>query len=472
MKILLVEPPRVLGNANIRILGSVGQYKGNFCWPPLDLTIIAGLLRKNGIESDILDANASMIKIGDVKSKIKAASPDLVLFSTSTSTIGKDVNVAKVAKKVSNDITTVAIGAHIAAEPRETMKSCKELDMLVADPEPEMSVLRLIQKELRPQSVPGMFYRRGKSFVRNRSKKHMNLDDFGIPAHDKVDAKLYSDPLMVRKPMALTYSSRGCRWGRCIYCCNPYFYQPVRFRSIPLITEELKWLNEMGIHEIKWFDPEFNNNLKHTFDLCKSIIRNKIDISWAADMRVDIMSPKILNTMKKAGCHTILIGVESGDEKMLKTIKKGITLDMARRASKMIRKSNLRLITHFMLGLPGETKETMQKTLDFAKDLDPDATTFGIAVPHPGTEFTKFIEDGNYFTTKDYNKYDTSSPPVFNYPQLSSDEIYDFMKYAYREFYFRPGYIARRAMRVKSFTEFKTGLINFKSLLKKYMFGK
>lgn len=468
MKVLLIEPPRILKNANIRILGSVGQYKGDYCWPPLDLTIIAGLLRKNRIDSDILDANAAGLSFKDVKNKIKKVSPDIVIFSTSTSTISKDVGVARVAKGVSKKIITVAIGTHVAALPEETLKSCKELDMIVWNPEPEMSILNLLINNLNPHKVSGVCYRRGRSFVKNSYKKHMNLDDFGIPAHDKVDAGLYSDPLMIRKPMALTYTSRGCRWGKCIYCCNPYFYKPIRFRSISLVIKELKWLNELGIKEVKWFDPEFNNNLKHTSKLCDKIIKENIDITWSADMRVDLLPMKLLKKMKKAGCHTILIGIESGDPTILKNIHKGITLEQARKAVRKIRKAGMRVITHFLLGSPGETKKTMMKTLEFAKELNPDATTFGIVVPHPGTEFHDFIEKGSYFITRNYNKFDTSSPPVYNYPQLSSKEIYNFMRYAYRNFYFRPSYITKRILRVRSMTEFQNGIANFQNLIRRF----
>lgn len=465
MKILLVEPPRVLTNANIRILGSVGQYKGEYCWPPLDLTIIAGLLRKHGLDADIRDYNATRGTFEDLRKEMQDMHPDVVIFTTSTSTISSDLNVANIVKDVSPKTVTVAIGTHVAAKPDETMGACQHLDMIILNPEPEMSVLGLIKGNLKPGKVEGLCYRSDKKLVKSPYKKIVNLDEFGTPAHDKIDANLYSDPLMVRRPMALTYASRGCRWGKCIYCCNPYFYGPMRFRSIPNVIEELKWLVKLGIKEIKWFDPEFNNNIKYTEELCDRIIKEGIDITWAADMRVDIMPIELLEKMKKAGCHTILIGVESGDPEILNTIKKGITLDMVREAVKKIRKVGMNVITHFLVGLPGDTEESMRKTLNFAKELNPDATTFGIVVPHPGTEFTDIIEQGGCFITRDYNKYDTSSPPVYDYPNLSSQEIYEFMRYAYRSFYFRPTYILRKFLKVRSMTELRNGVANFRNLI-------
>jgi radical SAM superfamily enzyme YgiQ (UPF0313 family) len=471
MKILLIDPPpRVRTASNIRILGSLGQYKGDFCWPPLDLTIIAGLLRKNKIDSEIFDANVNRSSLDNVKKKVKHTNADVVIFLTSTSTIYGDLSVARAAKEVSEDIVTVAIGTHVAVLAEETLKMCEDLDIVVSDPEPELPILSLVLNDLDPRRSEGVCYRNGGSFKRNPSRKLMNLDELGIPAHDKLNLNLYSDPLMKRKPMALTYTSRGCRWGKCMYCCNPFFYQPLRFRSISTVIKELKWLNELGVKEIKWFDPELNHELKYTYELCDRMIKEGIDLTWSADVRADMLPIELLEKMKEAGCHTLLIGVESGDPSILSAIPKGITRAQAKEAVKNIKRVGISVITHFMLGLPGETKETMMRTLEFAKELDPDATTFGIATPHPGTAFYDFIEKNGFFVTKDFSKFDTCLPPVYNYPQLTSDQIFKFMRCAYRSFYFRPTYILKRLLKIKSLVEFENEIKNFLYLFKRYWF--
>lgn len=444
MKVLLIEPPPIKERV-LRILGSFGKTKADYIWPPLDLMIISGMLKRYDIESKILDANALNLSLNKVKEEIKKYDPDKVVFTTSTSTIINDIKIARITKEVSKEIETVAIGTHAFVTHEELIKN-KTLDFVSEYPESESWLLRLLTGQ-------------------NRIK---NLEDFGFPAHDELDLKLYRDPLQKRHPFTITFGSRGCWWSKCIYCSCPAFFEPLRKRKIENIIKELKWIVKLGIKEIKWFDAELNCDIDWLNKLCEEMIKNKIDLTWSGNARVDNLPAETLKLMKRAGCHTLHIGVESGDQKILDNIKKGITIEQVKEAVKNIKEVKLNVVTYFMLGLPGETLETMKKTLNLAKGLDPDATTFSVATPHPGTIFYDWLEKNKMFITKNYNNFDPSLPPVFNLKNLTSTEIYEFMRYSYRNFYFRPRYILRKLLKTRRLVEIKNGILNFLLLLRRY----
>ena len=469
MKYLLIEPPRVDEYGNLRIMGSMGSYKADMVWHPLDMMIISGYLQKNGFDSTILDANALNIDLQETKKRIENENPDVIIFTTSTSTIYSDLKLADIAKEVNKNIKTIAIGTHVSAVPLETLQLNTNLDAVVIDSEPEFAILSLIKNKLEFKNTNGFFYRNRNTIIQNKpNPRIMNLDDLGFPSHDKVDQNLYNDPLQKRKPFTMTYATRGCWHGKCIYCSCPFFFQPARMRSVQHIIKELEWIQSLGIKEIKWFDAEFNNFPDKTNELLDEMIKRKIDLTWSALARVDNLPKETIEKMKKAGCHTLHVGIESASPQILKNIRKNISLDQAEETVKNIKDSGINVLTYFMLGLPGETKETMQKTLEFAKKLDPVATTFSIATPHPRTLFHTWLEQNKLLKTKDYSKYNPSLPPVYDLPDLKSEEIYKFMKYAQKSFYLRPSFILKRLVEIRSFTQLKNGIKTFNMIRKRY----
>jgi anaerobic magnesium-protoporphyrin IX monomethyl ester cyclase len=469
MKCVLIEPPRVDSQGNLRIMGSIGTYKAKMSWPPLDLMIISGYLDRNGFRSKIIDANAMNIGFDDVKKILEKENPDIVIFTTSTSTILSDLKIANIANEINKDIKTVAIGTHVSAVPLETMKLNMKLDAVVIDPEPEVAVLSLIENLLDFNKTKGIYFRKGKRIIKKaRNKKIMNLDVLGFPSHEKINLKIYSDPFQKRKPLTLTYTTRGCWHGKCIYCSCPFFFQPARSRSTKSVLEELEWIESLGIKEVKWFDAEFNSFPKRINSILDGIIKRKIDITWSALVRVDNLPVKTIEKMKKAGCHTLHVGIESANPEILKNIRKNISLDQARKTVENIKSSGLNVVTYFMLGLPGETKYTMRKTLEFAKELDPDATTFSLATPHPKTLFHTWLKQKKYLKNVDYSKYNPMLPPVYDLPNLKSEDIYKFMNYAQRDFYLRPTFIIKRALKTKNLVELENGIRTFFMLLQRY----
>jgi len=447
-EVLLIEPPSPHKKGVIRILGSLGTYKTNMAWPPLDLMIIDGLLNKEKIKSFIFDANGIGGNWEDIKEIVRLVKPRLVVFTTSTTTIIHDLITAQVVKKNFPDSLTAAIGTHITALPEETLKLSPYLDIAIFD-EPEMVILKLLKNNFSLEDTRGICFRKNGTIYKNPSGgKLEDLDFLGFPSHHKLPLSIYRDPLTERLPMTITYGSRGCI-NSCIYCCSR-FYTPLRLRSIEKIVEELKWIEDLGIREVRFFDLGLTNDLTWAKRLFEEMLRNRIKLTWSCEARVDRINREMVRLMKEAGCCSIDIGVETGDREILKRIKKNITLEEVEEAVRIIKREKIKVMTHFILGLPGENKETIRRTIQFALKLNPDFMAMGIATPHPGTPFYDFLKENGYLKTEDWSYYDPIKPPVFDYPQISGEEIYKNLQHAYRKFYLRPGYIIKRIKNINS----------------------
>ncbi len=467
MEVLLVEPPAVTDMGSLRVLGSIGTFKADMAWPPLDLMIISGLLEKYKISSTIYDANTLRTTFKDLSEKIKEEDPKIVVFTTSTTSIMHDIEVAKVVKEVSGDILTVAIGTHVMALPEETLRESPHLDVCVYS-EPELPVLDIVKEGYKLEKANGIAYRKGDDIV--KTSPHTlchNMDDFGFPSHNKIPLELYRDPLMRKSPMTITYGQRGCI-NRCTYCCST-FYGPIRHRTIDHLISELKWIEELGIKEIRWFDMGFTNNLGWAEKLLDRMKAEKIDLTWNCNARSDRLPDELLAKMKEAGCHAISIGGESGDPTILKNVKKNVTPEVIKGAVERTRKAGISPMVYFMVGLPGETRETAQHTINFAKEINPDIVTFGVATPHPGTEFYNYVKENKHFENYDWSQYDPNKKPVFGYPDFSSDEIYETMKHGYQSFYLRPSYVFKRMIGMHTPLDVKNNFRNFVGFLRRYV---
>lgn len=464
-EVLLVEPPATNRFGNLRTLGSIGTLKSDIRWPPLDLMIIAGLLRKYGIDTEIFDANSLRFELTDVKKIIEEKKPRLVVFTTSTPTLYQDLKVANVSKLVSNEILTAVTGSHINALAKETLELSKNLDFAIPT-DSEFTILKLIQANYYPENIPGLSYRNNGEIIRNDQKENpLNLDELGIPAHDKAPLKIYRDPFTKKKTMTVTYASRGCINRPSCIMCSACFYEPVRYRSVKIMIEEMQWLKNMGVQEIRFpFESGFNN-FKIANELFDKMIEEKINLRFTCNGRADYLPLELLKKMKEAGCMAINIGCESADQQIMKFMHKNVTLEQIRKTVENIKKVGMDVLVYFIFGLPFETQETMQKTLRFAKSLKADLVTFGIAIPHPGTFFYQYLKEKGYLLTEKWDKYDPMFPPPYSYPHLSSKEIYEFARKSYRSYYLRVGFITKRFLKFKLKEEFK----NFIGFLNRYV---
>lgn len=473
MKILIIEPPAVSKFGNQRIFGGNGSNKSDFRKPPLDLMMISGYLRKEGFDNTLLDANASRRTIDDIKEFIKRISPCVVFFSTSTCTIYKDLLVARVAKEINPSIVTVAIGTHVMALPEETFKESQYLDVIVYSSEWEQATLNIVKNISDLRSAKGIFFREssGEIIKTDFQPPISNLDDLGFPSHNKLEQQLYGDPTSKRLPKTMVMGQKACI-NNCSFCCQPAFFgAPIlRKRSVGHFLEELKWVRSLGFREVMFNDATLTADEAWATALFDGMLESNIDLTWNCSTRAERVNPGILKLMKRAGCHTIALGMESVDETVLKNIRKNIAPEQIRDSVSIIRKHGIDTILFCVVGFPGETRESIEKTISFLMTIDTTFITLGIAVPAPGTDFYRYVEENNYLLTKDWGLYDPMGKPVFSYPELSSDEIAYYSTHGLRRFYLRPQYILRRIGTIRSMSEALAYLHNFSGFMKRYVF--
>ena len=472
MKILIIEPPAVSKYGNQRIFGGNGSNKSEFRKPPLDLMMISGYLKKSGFDNDLLDANASGKNIEDVKKIIESQHPDIIFFSTSTCTIYKDLLIAMAAKEVNPSIVTVAIGTHVMALTDETFQESQYLDIIVYSSEWEQASLNIVRNLSNLENAKGIFFKKpdGTIVKTDLQPPLQNLDDLGFPSHDKLEKELYGDPTSKGSPKTMVMGQKACI-NNCSFCCQPAFFGApvIRKRSVEHFISELKWVQHLGFKEVMFNDATLTADTEWATALFEGMIENNIDITWNCSTRAERVNDSVLKLMKKAGCHTIALGMESTDPVVLKNIRKNVAPEQLRESVSLIRKNGMNTVVFCVVGFPGETRGSIEKTISFLKTLDTTYITLGIAVPAPGTDFYKYVEENNYLLTKDWSLYDPMKKPVFSYPNLSADDIAYYSSYGLKQFYLRPKYIIKRCMSIRSMNDFNKYVTNFVGFMKRYV---
>ena len=323
-----------------------------------------------------------------------------------------------------------------------------------------------------PETIQGLgFKKNGKIIVNPTRETISDIDVFPFLPYDLLLMDKYYPALgsYQRTPSFGMITSRGCP-GRCTYCKGSLLGERIRFKSAEKIFKEIVFLQDnYGIRDITFYDDTFTSNKQRVRDFCNLILKNKLDLTWCCFSRVDTVDFDLLKEMKKAGCYQVLYGVESADPQILANIKKRITLEKVEETVANTKKAGIEVRLSFMFGNPGETEETIKKTIQYAISLDPDLVSFNITTPYPGTEMFKWAKENNYLIHEDWSKYNFAKP-VMNLPTITSEKVLEYYKKAHRQFYFRPTYILKRLMKIRSVEDFKR---NFKPLLGllKFSFG-
>lgn len=407
MRILLIEP-------------STGKRQiTTFDYPPMGLMALSGFLRKKGHITYIYDMNQDKRPPGEM---LHEFSPDFVGVTAMSVNYHTALDICKIVKKYSC-ATTVMGGIHPSLYPYECSEHTAVNHVVVG--EGELSFLQIINgcKD---------------KVVKNELIK--NLDDLPIPDYSIYNHYRYCSPYSQREPFAAMVRSRGCIFD-CSFCGNANMYGKVfRCQSPERTIEEIEYLVEVyGIRELSFKDTELTLDPK-LHDLLELLCSRKFDLSWTCNGRASNANVSLLQLLKRAGCYSITYGIESGDEQILKIIKKPITLDSARFAVEQTKKAGIGVVLNFMIGLPYDTEETIQKTIDFAIELEPDYVYFGFATPFPGTKMRELALEKGWILDYRLNsiRYDS---PIMNATTLTNEKLELKLKYAYHKFYFRPRYI-------------------------------
>ncbi len=245
---------------------------------------------------------------------------------------------------------------------------------------------------------------------------------------------------LIKGPFTFIVTSRGCPAG-CTYCIKHVSYQfSVRIRSAEHIMEELWLLKKMGLNNIHMYADLFTVNREQVMDLCKRMIDEKINLRWTCNSRVDYVDEELLSMMGKAGNWLISWGIESGSEQILRHARKGALPEKAARSLQWARNAGIKNWGYFIIGLPGETEETIRQTIDFSKGLPLDIALFHVAAPYPGTPFFfEVVKNGWFRPGTRWEHVDMDKGTVLDYEGLSAERLLYWQRRAFREWAFRPG---------------------------------
>ncbi|HSG17323.1 MAG TPA: radical SAM protein [Anaerolineae bacterium] len=469
--ILLVNPPTPDGGLWIRTQHRVGRRtRENMVWPQVSLAQMAALLHPT-YNVKIVDANAERIDWETFTRLLDQYRPRYYLTQVTAPTLENDMFGCFVAK--ARGAITIAFGTHVTPIPRETMRPYPALDYVLLG-EPDLALRDLLDHlddkvDQRPAEIENLFrkhdptyepaidsdgavtmsgikglcWRNGDEIVVNLHRPFIaDLDDMPIPMHELLPLQKYRMPL-IKGPFTFIVTSRGCPAG-CTYCIKHVSYQfGTRLRSPELLVEEMWQLKELGIHNIHMYADLFTVNRDQVVNLCKLMIEEDIQIRWTCNSRVDYVDQEMLDLMGKAGCWLISWGIESGNEQILRHARKGAYPDKAERALRWAKEAGIKNWGYFIIGLPGETEETIRQTIDFSKKLPLDIALFHVAAPYPGTPFFFEVVKNNWFRPGTrWEQVDMDKGTVLDYPGLSAERLLYWQKRAFREWALRPGPIA------------------------------
>lgn len=454
MKTLLIHPPA--GRMIPSILpDEVESGRGHN--PPLGLLYIAGSLRnRGGHEVGIIDAQAEGIGYEELEKRISNAAPDVVGITALSFTMPDVLSVCAMAKKAG--ATTVLGGphAHIFSEETALLDNVDyamrgECEKTFCD------LMDRISEKSPPVNVPGATWSENGSVLSGPEPCFIDdLDELPHPARDMLDPTLYTSVLAITSPITTAMSSRGCPY-RCIFCDRPHLGRKFRYRSAGSVVDEIEECVGLGVRELLFYDDNFATDKNRAMEIAEEIIRRELDVIIDARLRVTDLDTDLAEALRRAGCDRVHLGVESGDPDILKRLKKGITLDDAVRAFDTARRAGLRSLAYFMIGSPGETRETASRTVDFARKLKPDYVHFSLLIPFPGTElYGEGVErgmwNGDPWLEFALEPREDFVPPVWD-ENLDRNQLAKLTLDAYRSFYRDPAYLLRRLRKVRSFDE-------------------
>ena len=438
MKTLLLNPPsfeKFDGGAGSRY---PARREIHSFWFPTWLAYPAGLIP----DSRLLDAPSHGVSLEET---VRIAGDyDFVVLFTSTAGFQNDVRLAERVKESKPGIKIAFVGPHVTVRPEESLNASSAIDF-VTRKEFDFSVAEFA-RGMRPEDISGISFRRkGQIFHTPDRPLLEDLDSlpFAVEIFKRdLDITRYNIPFL-HYPYLSFYTSRGCP-ALCTFCLWPQTLSSHRWRTRTgdNVTAEVRRALELfpEVKEIFFDDDTFTIGKSRVLELCQKL--KPLKFTWSCNARVTT-EVETLKAMKEAGCRLLIVGFESGDSTILRNIKKGASVEQALAFMKNCRRLGFKVHGDFQMGLPGETRETIERTIQYAMQLDPETIQVSMAHPYPGTEFYQYLEDQGCFISPKMTDEQGHQLPNFQYPDLSREEILKAVEDLYGRYYFRPRIVFR-----------------------------
>lgn len=441
MKVLLLNPP---GNKTfIRDYYCSKVSKSNYLFQPIDLLIQSGILSGRH-QVTVCDAIADKLSAENTLELIAKLAPDAIISLAGSVCLDDDLNF--LAQATLHTTTLLVSGDAFLDVPEQWLERYPYINGILLDFTSDDTLHFLDGNRQQAASIVSS----GNTGTYNRPRGQ----EFSVPVpqHELFNLPHYRFPFVQQQEFATVLTDFGCPY-HCTFCVMATL--GYRYRPVVNVMEELRYLKHLGIRELFFFDQSFGIKRERAMELCNNMASEGLTFGWVCYSRVDLIDQDLLTAMKKAGCHTIIFGVESASELILKQYRKGYTKQDILAAFRLCRASGIRTVATFILGLPEETRQTALETIDFLRNIDCDFASFNIAVPRAGTELRhNAIQEGLIKDTMTVMDQSGTTVAMASH-HLSAGEIGELKHLALRTFYLRPSYLFRRLTAIRSWYELK-----------------
>jgi radical SAM superfamily enzyme YgiQ (UPF0313 family) len=411
-------------------------------------------------EVSVLDAIVDNIGPKECAKKIIDNDYDAVIFLTGSISWDEDSRFIKEIK-YRKGFPVIGTGDIFLEDCKELMQKNDFLDAVILDFTTE-DILSYLDKNF--DTVKNMVFRMGEEIIEGGTEREFQKEiEIPIPKYELFPNKRYNYPFVLHNPFATVLTDYGCPF-KCDFCVMSNI--GFKYRKIDNVMAEIKYVKGLGFKDIYFGDQTFGARRYRLVKICNSMINEKINMGWVCWSRVDLVNEDILKLMKMAGCHTILFGVETSNDRILKESKKGFTSAQVKNTFKLCRKLGIRTLGTFVFGLPDEDKDSCLRTINFAKEIGADFASFNVLIPRMNTKIRRLaIERG--WIDKELKIMDQSgSFAAMETEKMTVDEIIWLKNKAVRSFYFRPSYILHRLFGIRTLYELRLLILNGRSLIK------
>ena len=456
-KVLLLNPPGK--EIYIRDYYCSKVSKTDYIYHPVDLLVASGW-QHSAFEVVVIDAIVEFLSPDACLGRIKAEQPAFILFQTGSVSYQEDFPFMQKVRELLPHAVIVGTGDLLMEGGKKRLQQNSFLDAILLD----FTTRDLLDFFEGKRPVNCMIYRDSHAIVEGDPLRRSKGDyEYPLPRYELFPNHLYTYPFVKTRPFATVLTDYGCAF-KCTFCIMSTI--GFKVRGIAKVMEELRYIRALGMKEVYFDDQTFALHKKRTHELLSRMIDEKLGLGWVCFSRVDVLDEAMLRLMKQAGCHTIQFGVETANEDLQKKYCKNLKLSDIRWAFRKCRELGIRTNATYLLGLPGETAESVKRTIDFSVELNSDYASFNIPVPRMNTPLRKeSIRSG--IITEDVDVMDqTGTYVVMRTGELSREELKAFQQEAIRRFYFRPAYLLRRLRNLNSWWEVRSHLTGGLSLLK------
>ncbi len=456
MKVLLVVPPQqhYLGASACEVLDRGREHR-----PSLGILYVASYLERSqpDVELRVLDCPCENLNLDQYAARVREFAPDVVGITTLTFTLIDALKAVEVTKKVQPTCKVCLGGFHCNLFPAETLRQ-PGVDFVVFG-EGEETFSELIQALKKPgsalEAIPGLAFHSDDKVVTNSPRPlNTDLDSLPFPNYHLLGPLRYEHILSEGIVTLALQSSRGCPFG-CAFC--DIRKTPFRFRSADNVLAELSYWYDQGIRSFFFVDDNFVLSRKRLLSICEGIITNGWQMDFKISSRVDTVDKEMLLSLKRAGCNHINFGVESGDQRNLDFLRKGITRERTAQAFADCNKVGLTTFAYMVIGLPGQTRSEMLAEIDFLRTIKADYGSFAVLVPYPKTYVYQILLENGTIPHDVWQDFAENPDPAFSAPTVSglysNDELRKIQASLTRRFYLRPHFIWRRIVQMRNVSQ-------------------